>query len=362
MNNTTITQKIFAQVNWYYSARFWLSFGLIGIVTNTFELLIIRRRKKYKSIFGMTLVSLCIADILSSICFFAVGLTRVIEYDGEALLTIVPGTKRAVVWQVGHGALFFTMGTSFVHVSIIALQRFFAVFMPLRYNSSFRKKHCLILLLTVWILFFAGGVLGYFYLLHIWYATYVLTLAVCIALVLCYTAIVTKNYYAEQKRRRLMIARVPEGSKHGRTVSSKVLRLSLAVTVAFLLCTLPHSIFYLFVNANWVYYHTVNSMISVNPLLDSVVYFLFYYPSDKKKSGIGHKSQPKQQATIGTSDLSPGPTPHKDHFTFNKNTKNSPSNPSQITLETFWVKHGNTMLLTKTSLHSACWRVSRKGT
>ena len=335
MNNTTITQKIYAQVNWYYSARFWVSFGLIGVVTNAFELLIIRKKKKHNSIFGMTLVSLCLADILSSICFFVVGMTRIIEYDGEALLAIVPGTKRAVVWQVGHGALFFSMGTSFIHIIIIALQRSFAVFMPLKYNSSFRKKHCLILLLTVWILFLAGGVLGYFYLMHIWYVSYVLTLAVCIGLVLCYTAIVTKNYYAEQKRRLLMISNKPEGSKHGRTVSSKVLRLSVAVTVAFLLCTLPHSIFYLFVNTNWAYYHTVNSIISVNPFLDSVVYFVFYYQSDKKKSEIGHISQPKQQATSGTSGLSPGPTPNTDRFTFNKNGKNSPRNLSQVALQTF---------------------------
>ena len=337
-NTTTITQVPHTTVNWYYSARFWLSFGLIGTLTNTLEVFLICHRKKYKSIFGMTLLSLSISDVVSSLCFFVVGLLRIIEYDGTATLKIIAGTKLAMVWQGGHGALFFSMGTSFIHIVIIAVQRSFAVFMPLKYGSSFRVKHCAILLLTVWLLFFVGGILGYFYLQAIWYASYILTLVICLTLILCYTAIVVKNFRAEQNRRRLMSGKLNDVNKNVRKTSSKVLRLSMAVTVAFLLCTLPHSIFYLFVRKNWTYYHTINSMISVNPLLDSIVYFVFYHQRDKTRSATGYISKPtasKVQTFTERGRDSPASTPMNDSKIFTKNSKKLPRLNMGIALKAF---------------------------
>lgn len=337
-NTTTISQITYVGVNWYYSARFWLSFGLIGTLANTLEVSLICHKKKYKTIFGMTLLSLSISDALSSLCFFTVGLMRIIEYDGTSTLKIIPGTELAMVWQGGHGALFFSMGTSFLHIVIIAVQRFFAVFMPLKYISSFRIRHCVVLLITVWILFFAGGVIGYFYLQAIWYASYILALTVCLTLLLCYTAIVIKNFHAEQNRRRLMSGKESAVNKNVRKTSSKVLRLSMAVTVAFLLCTFPHAIFYLFVNKNWTYYHTINSMISVNPFLDSIVYFVFYYQRDKTRSVTGYISKPtrsKMETFTEKARDSPASTPRSDREIFTENRKNSPRVNMGIALQAF---------------------------
>ena len=285
-NSTTIlqtTEVAYVRVNWYFSARFWLSFGLVGFMTNVFEAILICYRRKHKSIFGMTLFSLCIADILSSLCFFVVGLMRLIEYDGSSTITITPNTKFVKAYHGGHGALFFSMGTSFVHIIIIAVQRLFAVFMPFRYKSSFRYKHCLILLISVWILFFGVGVIGYFFIKLLWYATYIMSLTVCGVLILSYTAIVIKNYRADRRREVLVINRDSEHIKNLPKVTHKILNLSIAVTVAFLLCTFPHAIFYLFLKLHMAMYHTVNSAISINPFLDSIIYFFFY--RDRKKRG-----------------------------------------------------------------------------
>ena len=336
MNNTTeIYQTVYAQVNWYYSARCWLSFGLIGVVTNILEVSTICYKKKYKSIFGMTMLSLSISDVLSSLCFLVVGLMRIIEYDGNSLLSIIPGTKRAVAWQGGHGALFFAMGTSFIHIIFIAVQRFFAVFMPLRYMSSFHSKHCLILLICIWLLFFAGGVIGYFYLKEIWYVSYILTLAVNLTLVLCYTAIVVKNFRAERNRRRLLGERYDVTKV--RSTASKVLRVSVAVTGAFFLCTCPHAIFYLFVNKYWIYYHTVNSMISINPFLDSLFYFAFYYRGDSTKNKKGLNSKPTKSkeslATIEKDGISPANTPNSGRYIMEGNRKTAPKSHLGIALK-----------------------------
>lgn len=278
-NNTTIAP--YTKVNWYYSARFWLSFGLCGFLINVLEGFVVFYSKKQKTIFGVTLASLCIADILSGLCFFVVGLMRLVQYDGSLTIDIIPNTKLASSWQGGHGALFFSMGTSFTHVIIIAVQRFFAVFMPFRYRTSFRYKHCLVLLGTVWVLLLMSGIAGYFYVSVIWYASYVLTLTVCLTLIVTYTAIVVKTFRAD-KHRLSITSKKRVQEKEGNRASRKVLSLSIAVTIAFVLCTLPHGAFYLFERSNMTYYHIINSLISVNPFMDSVIYFSFYHKRGAK--------------------------------------------------------------------------------
>lgn len=286
MNNSTttlVTTTAPTWVIWFYSARFWLSFGLIGFIINILELVLIFYNQKHKTIFGVTLSSLCIADILSGLCFFVVGLMRIVEHDGNEIIVITPNTQLASVYQGGHGALFFAMGTSFFHVIIIAIQRLFAVFLPLRYKQSFRYRHCVILIVSVWFLLFISAVVGYFYLSALWFASYVLSLTVCLILLLTYTAIVIKTFHAEMKRKPMATQRTTLRNDNLKT-SHKVLGLSIAVTVAFLICTLPHAVFYLFVKSNMAYYHAVNSLISANPFMDSIIYFAFYHKRISKRA------------------------------------------------------------------------------
>ena len=268
------SQAYLSKVNWYYSARFWLSFGLVGLVTNILEMISIIYQRKQKKVFGVTLLSLCIADVLGSLSFAIVGLTRILEYDGALTISILPNTSLAATWKAGHACLFFSVGTSFVHVIIVAIQRFFAVFLPIKFKTRFLYRHCVTILSLVWFALFAAGVVGFFYFEAIWYISYVLTLVVCFIMILCYTAIVLKTFLKSQSRRRLSKSKPNMINDQ----TQKVLSVSVGVTMAFLVCTLPHAVFYLFVAdiSTLVFYHTVNSMISMNPFLDSVVYFVFY--------------------------------------------------------------------------------------
>ena len=310
LNNTNyttaiiqITQASNVKANWYYSARFWVAFGFAGFITNVLEAVLICYTRKHKTIFGMTLLSLCVGDFLSSFSFFIVGLTRLIEYDGPLFVYIIPNTKFAKIYQGGHGALFFCMGTSFFHITIIAVQRFFAVFWPFRYKSSFRYKHCLILLISVWVLFFAMGVIGYFYIHIIWYATYIMSITVSGLLILSYTAIVIKNHHADQKRIAL-VRGIERNQKLKRQRSTrKIIHVSIAVTVAFLICTFPHAIFYLFLQLEMTIYHTVNSVISTNPFLDSVIYFFFYRDRNIRKNGTASISRRRETAEHANNEV-----------------------------------------------------------
>lgn len=279
-SNATTAEAIITRVNWYYSARFWVSFGVAGAVLNIFEGFFIYFKSKHRTVFGLTLASLCVADLLGGISFTIAGALRLYEYDGSLTVRIIADTSFSVTWKAGHGVLFFSVGTSFIHIMIIAVQRLFAVFSPIAFKTWFTRRRCAILLIVTWALLLITGVIGYFFIKGIWTVSYYLMLIVGSVLVLCYTAICCKAY-AHSKKRRLMTISVESKSGMEKTVS-----LSVAITIAFLVCTLPQAIFYLYIldSDDLTFYHSVNCLISMNPFLDSVIYFCFYHDFSRNKS------------------------------------------------------------------------------
>ena len=280
-SNATVTATVAAvRVNWYYSARFWVSFGVAGVIFNFLEAILIYLNRKHRTVFGLTLVSLCIADILGSACFMVAGVLRLIEYKGPLTVTIQPNTSFSTSWRVGHGALFFSVGTSFTHILIIAVQRLFAVLWPIFFKTWFTRKRCVILLIITWVSLFLTGVIGFFFVQAILTTSYYLMLVVGVMLIICYTIICLKSW-ADGKRRRLITA-----SAGRKSDIEKITSMSLAVTTAFLVCTFPQVIFYLFVRKvdDLTFYHLVNSIISTNPCLDALIYFCFYHDCKNKNS------------------------------------------------------------------------------
>lgn len=271
-NHTTSESAV--RVNWYYSARFWVAFGVAGILLNICEGVFIYFNKKHRTAFGLTLASLCLADILGGISFTLAGAWRLAEYNGPLTVQLVPNTSFIASWKAGHGALFFSVGTSFVHIMIIAIQRLFAVISPIVFKAFFTRRRCAILLIITWTALFISGVIGYFYVQNLWTASYLLMLAVGSILIICYIVICCKSWLYSKKR-QLMTA----GSTKSKSTVEKTVLVSVAVTLAFLVCTFPQSIFYLFVRdvEDLTFYHIVNCIISMNPCLDSLVYFCFYH-------------------------------------------------------------------------------------
>ena len=93
-------------------------------------------------------------------------------------------------------------------------------------------------------------------------------------------AITFKTWKDDKKRASLKSKSSSQGSTDDAT--HRVLFHSLAVTLAFLICTMPHSIFYIYVKIhrlqpthNLNAYHVVNVLISINPFLDPLIYFFF---------------------------------------------------------------------------------------
>ena len=271
-NATATVTAGLVRVNWYYSARFWVSFGVAGIPLNLLEAICIYIKKKHKTVFGLTLSSLCVADILGSICFMVAGALRLFEYNGPLTVRIQPNTSFSTSWRAGHAALFFSVGTSFVHIMIIAIQRLSAVLWPIMFKTWFTRKRCAILLTATWISLFVSGAIGYFFIQWLWTASYYFMLVTGIILIICYTVICSKSWI-DTKRRQLIIA-----SGRRKYDVEKTVSMSLAVTMAFLVCTCPQAIFYLYIvnDQDLTFYHLVNSIISINPCLDAIIYFSFY--------------------------------------------------------------------------------------
>ena len=279
-NTTTTATAAAVRVNWYYSARFWVAFGVAGVVFNLLEAIFIYFNRKHRTVFGLTLVSLCLADVLGSTCFMVAGALRLVEYKGPLIVRVQPNTSFSTSWRVVHAALFFSVGTSFVHISIIAVQRLFAVLRPILFKTWFTRKRCAILLIITWVLMFLSGVVGYFFVQGIWTASFYLMLVVGVILIVCYTVICFKSW-ADGKRRQLIAVSVGRKSD-----IEKIASMSLAVTTAFLVCTCPQAIYYLYVREDHdlTFYHLVNSVISTNPCLDALIYFCFYHDCKKKNS------------------------------------------------------------------------------
>ena len=279
LNTTKSATVAPVRVNWYYSARFWVSFGVAGSILNVFEAVFIYSKRKHRTGFGLTLASLCAADFLGGLCFLIAGALRLAEYLGPLTVEIIPNTSFSSSWQAGHAALFFSVGTSFIHILIIALQRLFAVVSPILFKVWFTRKRCAFILIATWLVLFLSGIVGYFFVQGIWTVSYYLMLVVGICLIICYTLICLKSW-RDARKRQLMMPSIEQKSDVEKTVS-----ISLAITIAFLVCTCPQAVFYLYINddQDLTLYHIVNCVISANPCLDSVIYFAFYHDCSRKE-------------------------------------------------------------------------------
>ena len=278
---TTLPSTVSTNINWYYSSRFWLAWGTAGFLFNILEFIVILRQKKQKEKFGLTLASLCIADIIGSLSLGVTGGLRLLKYSGPESFAIYEKTTTALLWRAGHGSLQFSVGTSFMHIVFIAIQRLFAVLMPLKFQANFTYARCAAGVIITWLVMFIYGTLvTLVFNPFIHYLSFCSVLVMELILIITYGAITFKTWKDDKKRASLKSKSSSQGSTDDAT--HRVLFHSLAVTLAFLICTMPHSIFYIYVKIhrlqpthNLNAYHVVNVLISINPFLDPLIYFFF---------------------------------------------------------------------------------------
>lgn len=238
----------------------------LGVILNAVQIVLIIRKKKTKLPFEKTLLSLASADLLVSMCGTLLLIFHYcLSYDeGDTSLHLL-----ATIFGVG---MIFSIFSSIFHALFIAAQRFFAVFLPIKFKLFFRCRICIICLVVIWIISFSlslyVGNLTQIRLLS--YAIY----AVGCLLGICYILIC----YQVHCQRRSRIA-MSSSSHQQNNPTCKILVYSILVTSAFIICTLPVAIALQRIFQGRILSPFIlqfcGVLLALNPVFDSLLYFIF---------------------------------------------------------------------------------------
>ena len=236
----------------------------VGFLLNLLEILLLLRSKKYKQPFLLNVLSLGFADLLIYFICLVYHILRFIEVYNKTI-------SLAYVYCVCVSTL-----ASQFHLVSIAVQRLIAVKYPLQCPRYLTQRRCVMVVAFIWLLSLGlpGGLLRYNTQL-----TYISCIICALILVLSYA------YITFRVIRRKTIAATRNNS--GRNV----VWFSLAITLAFMVCTFPFVVKSAAMKKGSAEYYAVVCLFWLNPLLDPILYFLF----NALKSGKGCCGRNKQQ-------------------------------------------------------------------
>ena len=231
-----------------------LVFGILGLIANVFQAAYCKIMKKYKTDFEKSLISLCLADIFTSLTLISLGCAEITF-------------KLKVYYFVMNILLNSFAVTMFIHTILIAAQRLIAVVYPLRVKIILSKRRFNVLLALTWILGCTYGIGTVFAVEEFVQVICYVIFASCIALVTSY-AVLSYTTYRKNKGSQCL-------THHGDRIRSRaVLFHSLLVTSAFIICFVPFAIHYLFLPKTLKpIFILLDLLVSINPLLDAIVYF-----------------------------------------------------------------------------------------
>ena len=242
-------------------------FSLLAIILNLAQIALMIYKKKTKVPFEKTLLSLALADFLvstSQCLFFAL-----IYLQFRGFFTIPLAVVGVLASLVG-----FSIYSSLFHSIFIAVQRIYAVLLPIKFRIHFTLEVCLVSLVIIWVVSLTLSVLV-IYLRNFTGHPYIL-LAASGVLVLCYTLIC---YRVRLQRSRVSIS---ANSRQQNDSTCRTLVYSVLVTAAFLLCTLPTAVYILNRSISVFALKFTELMLTLNPVVDSLLYFAFSHMSLKR--------------------------------------------------------------------------------
>ncbi len=269
--------------------------GFLGIVANIAQLILMfRDNRQKKSAFGLTILSLNIADLFASMGFFLLGAIRftfVFKVIDLALF-------RSLVKTV-YASLAFSLTSSFTHVAFIAIQRVLAVAFPFKVKRIITKSRCYISLAVMWFISVALAFVLVFHLKLVFKLISCISIVVGVALIAIYSVVCYKTM------KRSMVHNFSENAQRRRHQTEKgVLMYSVAITCVFIICNYPKGLNQ-FIRYPTFVYITSNSILSVNPLLDTMLYFMASYCRRKtsREGSYNTSTRIEKAASIKTTKL-----------------------------------------------------------
>ena len=284
LESSLLNQKTQSSANFSVTRKKMVSFfrhieiarvaiGSFGMILNMLQLILMVRSKKTKLAFDITILSLDIADIFASICFIMDGVYEYFSLDG---IIIFSKTLRRIA-SIG---LYFSIYSSFFHALLIAMQRLFAVFFPMKFQKHFTKRSCITCLVITWILSLILSVLTNFFK----FSRALLPRMIVSIGVLLSMFYIMICWRLHSQRRRVYDRRSSTLVRR----NNWVLQYSVIVTVGFVACTFPFGI--LLIRRSTGTFNSPKEMfeisrqlriasmiITLNPTLDTLLYLIAHY-------------------------------------------------------------------------------------
>ena len=259
----------------FFQASYFIAevIALLGIGLNAFQILHTVRKNRKQAPFESSILSLSIADLLSSSFTLAYMMYWHLWYN--ALLQINSDINKAMEVMVQYSIL-----SSIFHLLYIAFIRITAVLWPMKFRLLITSRFSSISLSIIWILSFGFSNINEF-LITSDIIGYIVISAQALLFAI-YTIICCTVKKQDKSANRLSAA-----SQRRPPVFRRTLRHSVSATSAFILCALPMALFYVgivkrvdpsysYECARWMFY--------LNPMIDSMLYFYF-----SKKLLLSHK-------------------------------------------------------------------------
>ena len=245
-----------------------MSFGVIGFILNIVQITLICRQKKKKSAFLLTILSLSFADGFCALAVLIYEIYWFLAVHGIILQSIL------FSW-IFLGIVIFSQTVSFGHLTFIALERFVAVFYPMRLADVFSRKSCILGLAAIWFLSAIPSVV--FQLTHKLHAFKLIIQMCALSLIIFYTAICIKV------NRRPKFVTPRNGVSSQRSKNRKLVIHSLSVTLGFIICAFPYCLSDLEDRLNL---RIPLLLLNCNSSIDPLLYFLLQYCTRRRKGDI----------------------------------------------------------------------------
>ncbi len=249
-----------------------LAIGSLGFIANITQLIVICCGKtERKSVFGLSLISLNVADLLLSVSIILLQIRSLQKFNSFLVFDL---------WNF----YLFSMISSLTHVTFIAVQRAIAVAFPFQVHRIISQSRCCIVLSVLWAISIALVLIRRFY-----SYTGAAFAVLCFAIVTGVFLIIMYSIIYIKTMKRNMVNNASEEMQRRRQQSDRHLLIySMVLTVVFIICNYPYVIVIIAILRGGKFPNYVRNvcfiLFTLNPFLDSLLYFFWSYLRRRKQA------------------------------------------------------------------------------
>lgn len=236
--------------------------GSVGILLNSAQFAVMIRRKNTKSQFDISILGLCVADLITAVIWFLLYVGR------HLLINKVTAVNEKYLDIFSDAGLNLSFASSLLHTLFIAAQRSVAVFSPFKCRVYFTRRRCSYCLFLIWMMsILVSFLVTYFQKFHI--MSIMIIVCACL-LAVCYTILCCAI-----KRQSTIFTSVP--AQNGRENDHKVMAYCVFITIVFVLCTVPFGLYIgdFIIIKNSYLRSALKWLMLFNMIFDSLLYFIF---------------------------------------------------------------------------------------